>query len=52
MQTIAPELAELAALIADPGRAGILSRLMKPDELQAELDGLPFADDLDDDVPF
>lgn len=28
MQTIAPELAELAALIADPGRAGILSRLM------------------------
>ncbi|TWC00464.1 ArsR family transcriptional regulator [Bradyrhizobium macuxiense] len=28
MQTIAPELAELAALIADSGRAGILSRLM------------------------
>jgi len=28
MQTLAPELAELAALIADPGRAGILSRLM------------------------
>ncbi|MCP1854980.1 MULTISPECIES: ArsR/SmtB family transcription factor [unclassified Bradyrhizobium] len=28
MQTIAPELAELAGLIADPGRASILSRLM------------------------
>lgn len=28
MQTIAPELAELAGLIADPGRAAILSRLM------------------------
>jgi len=28
MQTIAPELAKLAALIADPGRASILSRLM------------------------
>lgn len=28
MQTIAPELADLAALIADPGRAGILTRLM------------------------
>lgn len=28
MQTIAPELADLAASIADPGRAGILTRLM------------------------
>ncbi|MCA6122333.1 helix-turn-helix transcriptional regulator [Bradyrhizobium sp. WSM 1704] len=28
MQIIAPELADLAALIADPGRAGILTRLM------------------------
>ncbi|MCC8973117.1 helix-turn-helix transcriptional regulator [Bradyrhizobium sp. Cham227] len=28
MQTISPELAELAGLIADPGRASILSRLM------------------------
>ncbi|QOZ23444.1 helix-turn-helix transcriptional regulator [Bradyrhizobium sp. CCBAU 51753] len=28
MQTIAPELADLAALIADPGRAGMLTRLM------------------------
>jgi len=28
VQTIAPELAKLAALIADPGRASILSRLM------------------------
>ncbi|WP_233475492.1 ArsR/SmtB family transcription factor [Bradyrhizobium brasilense] len=28
MQTVAPELAELAGLIADPGRASILSRLM------------------------
>ena len=28
MPTIAPQLAELAGLIADPGRARILSRLM------------------------
>jgi len=28
MQTVAPELAELAGLIADPRRAGILTRLM------------------------
>jgi len=28
MQTIAPELADLAALVADRGRAGILTRLM------------------------